>query len=143
MPYCFTLQSCYGHFLYENHQEDPYNIDPLPATGLIARVEYRIAYVAFCLENNDSGRVLLYALGGLPAIDLENIQFCSADWFWERQVNSYALQVEPRRFRHEDTAVLSYEEALSVEQTRNSFFVSLKKLLEKLNLYFLTGRNFI
>lgn len=142
LPYCFTLQSCYGHFLYDN-RKDPRNIDPLPATGLIGVAEYRIAYVAFCIENNNSGRALLHALRKMSAIDPENIQFCSAEWFWERQVNSYALQVEPYRFRQEDTAVLSYEEALKVEQTRNRFFVALKELLEKLNLYFLTGRNFM
>jgi len=55
LPYCFTLQSCYGHFLY-NGQKDLNNLDPLPVTNTIARVEYRIAYIAFCIENSLLGK---------------------------------------------------------------------------------------
>jgi|UPI0004900569 hypothetical protein len=138
LPYCFTLQSCYGHFLYEN-QKDPYNVDPLPATDLIVTVEYRIAYVAFCVENNDAGRALLDAMRRIPAIDPENIQLCSAEWFWERQVNFYALQVEPWRFRDKDMVVLSFEEARKVEQTRNSFYISLKSFLKNSTPIFRQG----
>ena len=29
LPYCFTLQSCYGHFVY-NGQKDSRNVEPLP-----------------------------------------------------------------------------------------------------------------
>ena len=61
LPCCFTLQSCYGHFLY-NDQKDPHNLESLPVTSNIARVEYKIAYIAFCTENSDSGRKLLEAL---------------------------------------------------------------------------------
>jgi len=50
LPYCFTLQSCYGHFLYKG-QEDANNLDPLPITNTISTVEYRIAYIAFCIDN--------------------------------------------------------------------------------------------
>ena len=80
LPYCFTLQCCYGHFLYDA-QLDPRNLEPLPVTDTITDVEYRIAYVAFCIENSDSGRKLLNALKNIPSIDPENIQFCSAEWF--------------------------------------------------------------
>jgi len=52
-------------------------------------------------------------------------------WFWERQINSYALQVEPDRFTHEDRAILGYKEALKIENIRNEFFVQLKELLQK------------
>ncbi len=128
LPFCFTLQSCYGHFLY-NGQGNPNNLDPLPVAKIITRVEYRIAYIAFCLENSDSGRSLFEALKGITAIDPENIQFCSAEWFWKRQVNSYALQVEPDRFKHEDTAIIEGGEALRIEKTRNEFFVRIKELL--------------
>ena len=121
LPYCFTMQSCYGHFLY-NGQKDSHNIDPLPVTNTIARVEYRIAYIAFCVENCNSGRMLLNAFKEITSIDLENIQFCSAEWFWKRQVNSYALQVEPARFKCEDKAILDYKEALNIEKIRNAFF---------------------
>ena len=92
LPYCFTLQSCYGHFIY-NNQKDPHNYEPLPISDAIEIVEYRIAYICLCVENSDLGRGLLGALNEITAIDPENIHFCCAEWFWKRQVNSYALQV--------------------------------------------------
>ena len=55
LPYCFTLQSCYGHFVY-NGQKDSHNLEPLPVKDTIAKVEYRIAYIAFCIENSRLGR---------------------------------------------------------------------------------------
>ena len=130
LPYCFTLQSCFGHFLYAS-QKDPYNIDPLPVADSITTVEYRIAYIAFCIENGGPGKDLMKDLNGITLIDSNNIQFCSAGWFWEQQVNSYALQVEPEKFKNKDTAVLDYKEAVHIEKTRNKFFAELHKLLEK------------
>ena len=130
LPYCFTLQSCYGHFLYRG-QKNPNNLDPLPITNTITRVEYRIAYIAFCIDNSDSGRRLLDDLKEMTAIEPENIQFCCAEWFWKRQVNSYACQVEPDRFKHKDKAILDYKEALEIETIRNKFFVQLIELLQK------------
>ncbi len=128
LPHCFTLQSCYGHFLYPG-QEDPHNLEPLPARGGAARVEYRIAYMAFCIDAGAPGRRLRDALGEIPTIDPEYIQFGSAEWFWERQVNSFALQVEPVRFKHQDKAVLGLEEAFRVEHIRNDFFDRIRDLL--------------
>jgi hypothetical protein len=130
LPYCFTLQCCYGHFLYKG-QKDPNNLDPLPVTNAIARVKYRIAYIAFCIDNSDSGRRLFDDLKEVTAVDPENIQFCCGEWFWKKQVNSYALQVEPDRFKHQDTASLDYKEALRIESVRQEFFVCLKELLQK------------
>ena len=130
LPYCFTLQSCYGHFIY-NNQKDPYNLEPLPVIDTVANVEYRIAYICLCIHNSALGRWLLEALNEITGIDPENIQLCCAEWFWERQVNSYALQVEPDRFKHKDTAILDYREALHIEKTRNEFFVQLRELLQK------------
>jgi len=127
LPYCFTLQCCYGHFIY-NSQNDTHNLEPLPLTDKIDRVKYRIAYIAFCIENSASGRSLIAALNKIADIVPENIQFCSAEWFWERQVNSYALQVEPDRFKHKDKVILDYREALHIEKIRNEFFVQLKEL---------------
>ena len=127
IPYCFTLQSCYGHFIYRG-QNNPYNLEPLIITNTIDRVQYRIAYIALCIENSSLGRILLNALHEITTIDPENIQFCCAEWFWERQVNSYALQVEPDRFKCEDKAILNYREALKIEKVRNEFFVKLKNL---------------
>ena len=129
LAYFFTMQSCYGHFLY-NGQNDQHNLNSLPVTKTIAKVEYRIAYIAFCIDNIESGKKLLKALKEITVIDSENIQFCSAEWFWKRQVNSYALQVEPERFKHKDTAMLDYREALHIEKIRNEFFIRLYELLE-------------
>ncbi len=131
LPYCFTMQSCFGHFVY-NTQRDPNNIEPLPITDTITTVEYRIAYIAFCIENSESGKRLTKALDEITSIDSENIQFCCAEWFWRRRVNSYALQVEPDRFKNKDTAMLDYREALYIEKIRNEFFVQLRGLLQKL-----------
>jgi len=128
LPFCFTLQSCYGHFLYGN-QGDPQNIDPLPDIKGINKVEYRIAYVALCVEQSDSGKMLLKMLQGITDVDPDNIQFGCAEWFWKRQVNSYALQVEPDRFKHQDTATLDYQEALNIEKIRNEFFFQLQALI--------------
>ena len=130
LPYCFTLQSCYGHFVH-NSQKNPHNLAFLPIKDSLDRVEYRIAYIAFCIENSASGRGLIEALKEITAIDPENVQFCCAEWFWKRQVNSYALQVEPERFKRKDKAILDYREALHIEKIRNEFFVRLKELLKK------------
>jgi hypothetical protein len=129
LPYCFTLQSCYGHFLHDN-QKKVNNFDPLPATGNISKVEYRIAYIAFCVDNNDSGRNILNNLKEITAIDKENIQFCCAEWFWARQVNSYALQVEPDRFKCRDKAIIDIKEALKIEYIRNEFFAKIEELFQ-------------
>ena len=132
LPYCFTLQCCYGHFLYIS-QPDPQNLAPLPVTEAISQVEYRIAYLAFCVENSLPGRRLLQALESLTAIDPDNIQFCSAEWFWERQANSYALQVEPERYKHQDKATLEYVEALHIQGVRDKFYEQLERLLLELH----------
>ena len=129
-PYCFTIQCCYGHFLYPG-QQNPDNLKVLPVTKSVDRVDYRIAYVAFCIENSVPGKMLFEALRDIALIDPDNIQFCSAEWFWQRQVNSYALQVEPDRFKHKDRVVLDYREALNIEKIRNEFFVQLKALLKR------------
>jgi len=83
LPYCFTLQSCYGHFLHQ-HQKNPKNIEPLPISESITRVEYRITYIALCLQNSESGRRLFHDLSKIPEIDPEYIQFGCAEWFWKR-----------------------------------------------------------
>jgi len=129
LPYCFTLQSCYGHFVY-NGQKDTYNFAPLPAKEIIVQVEYRIAYIVFCIENSASGRGLFKALKEITAIDPVYVQLCCVEWFWEKQFNSYALQVEPDRFKSKDTAIIDFKEALHIEKIRNIFFIRLYELLE-------------
>ncbi len=129
LPYCFTLQCCYGHFLYAG-QENRHNLEPLPVSGAITTVVYRIAYVAVCIENSRLGKALLERLGKLPALDPAYIQFGCAEWFWTRQVNSYALQVEPQRFKEKDTCMVEYKEALHLEKIKQSFFIQLKQLIQ-------------
>jgi hypothetical protein len=130
LPCCFTLQCCYGHFLYSG-QENRHNLEPLPVSGTITTVAYRIAYVAVCIENSRLGKALLERLGKLPALDPEYIQFGCAEWFWTRQVNSYALQVEPQRFKEKDTCLVAYKEALHLEKVKQSFFIQLKQLIRE------------
>ena len=130
LNYCFTLQSCYGHFLYPG-KRDPDNIGPLPVVNDIKSVEYRIAYLAICIENSIPGKELFDNLGEIPSIDQEYIQFGTANWFWERQLNSYALQVEPIRYLTRDRCRIDYGEALHVEKIRNQFIEQLRTLLRK------------
>ena len=129
LPHCFTLQTCYGHFVYDD-QPDRYNLEPLRVDKEIkANIAYRIAYIAFCIENSTPGIELFESLKTITAIDPQYVQFCCAQWFWERQVNSYALQVEPDRFKDQDTAVIDLKEALYIEKIREEFFLRLHKLL--------------
>lgn len=130
LQYCFTLQSCYGHFVYSG-QPDPHNIDPLRITDNIRSVEYRIAYLALCIEDSKLGRELLLDLSEIPSIDPDYVQFGCAEWFWERQVNSFALQVEPKRHMKKDKVRVDYQEALHIEKVRNQFFAELQQLLQK------------
>jgi hypothetical protein len=129
LAHCFTLQCCYGHFVYEG-QPNAKNLERLPITNTISSVEYRIAYVAFCVGNNESGKKLLEALKRITSIDPDNIQFGCAEWFGERNVNSYVLQVEPDRFKLEDKAIIDYSEALKIEKIRDEFFLQLKKIIQ-------------
>ena len=129
LPYCFTLQSCYGHFLHRKRR-DLYHTEPLPIADDITKVKYRIAYIALCVENSEQGRRLLLDLAEMPAIDRDYIQFGCAEWFWKRQVNSYALQVEPGRHMLEDKITVGYREALHIERVRNQFFDKLRGLLQ-------------
>ena len=52
--------------------------------------------------------------------------------FWQRQVNSYALQVEPSRYMNKDKIRIDYQEALKIEEIRNLFFDTLRNLLHEL-----------
>jgi len=131
LPFCFTLQSCYGHFVYKN-QKNPKNVEPLPDSDDIANVVYRIAYIALCIQNDDRGKILIEKLSYIPSIDPEYVQFGCAEWFWKKQVNSYALQVEPKRYKTKDKISISYKEALHIEKIRNEAFMGLKKIIQNL-----------
>jgi hypothetical protein len=130
VPYCFTLQSCYGHFLYPG-QRDPHNIAPLPTLPDQVWVEYRIAYLALCIQEGEEGRDLLRELRKIPDIDPGEVQFGCATWFWERQVNSYVLQVEPELYKSQDRARIRYRQALHLQETRARFWDLLRELVER------------
>ena len=128
LPFCFSLQCCYGHFVRQG-QEDEHNLERLPGSGS-GTVEYRIAYLCLCVENSDEGRRLLAEMKRVAEADPDYVQFCSAQWFLDRRVNTYCLQVEPYRYRDRDSVDLDYAEALSVERARDAFFDRLRSSVE-------------
>jgi hypothetical protein len=127
LPHCFTLQSCYGHFVH-SRQPSCEGLERLPPSDP-GPVLYRIAYLALCLESSRGGAQLRAALEDVAAADSEFVQFGSPDWFWERQINSFSLQVEPLRLAHRDSAIMDYGEALAVQAARDRFFEALRRLL--------------
>ena len=129
LSHCFTLQCCYGHFICDAGQ-DHGSLKPVPA-GYAGPVRYRIAYIAFCLENSNPGRELGKSFAKLAAIDPEYIQFGSADWFWAQWPNSFALQVEPVQYMLQDEAILESHEARYIQGVRDRFFGELRVLLAK------------
>jgi len=129
LPYCFTLQSCYGHFVCDG-QRNTNNIEKIPMSKNIKSVEYRIAYIALCIQNSKSGRKLFEELSTVPQIDPNYIQFGSAEWFWKKQLNSFALQVEPERYSTKDNIFIEYEEALHIEIIRNKFYEKLEDIIK-------------
>jgi hypothetical protein len=106
-------------------------VEPLPADEDIEYVEYRVAYLAMCIENSSAGRDLFNDLDAIASGDREYIQFGSADWFWKNHLNSYAIQVEPRKHMTTDRCYVFYEEALHLEKVRNGFFEEIATLLQK------------
>jgi len=129
LPFCYTLQSCFGHFTREPCTDDrnTNRVADIGGTGIT--LHYRIAYIALCIQNSVQGRVLLEELGAIRNIDPDYIQFGSADWFWKTCVNSYILQVSPFRSACQDHFDVSIEEALRLERTRDRFFDGLRELL--------------
>ena len=119
LPYLFTLQCCYGHFLTTDDEE----VFDFDLSGSINTVEYRLAYIAFCIENSPSGKKFAHQLKDI-SLTMEQglVQFCSAQWFWDQWVNSYALQIMPQRFIDKDSAVLHFYEAAKIKQARDIFF---------------------
>jgi len=128
IPYLFSLQSCYGHFLHEK-QKDPNNLERLTSDSAGKEIDYRIAYFAFCLENNEQGRDFLQKLEKLASINPDYIQCGCADWFWKRRVNTYVIQVEPDRFKNVDRCFVDFDEALILQDVRDMFFEEFRKIL--------------
>jgi hypothetical protein len=133
IPYCFTLQSCYGHFLYGN-QTNLLNLVPLPDTEVLENIRYRIAYVALCVKNDKYGMNILTSLKNIEKIDPEYIQFGCANWFWRKQINSYVLQIEPIRFKNKDSVEVTYIEAKHIEKVKQKVFNLLFLLIPELKM---------
>ncbi len=129
LPHCFTLQSCHGHFVCGPDDAHDNN-DPIPA-GYTGKVNYRIAYVALCIENSERGHALRDALSLLTEIDTNYVQFGSPGWFWDQWINSYTLQVEPKNQQFADVAQLDVTETRQVEHVRDIFFQQLRQLVEQ------------
>lgn len=127
LPQCFTLQCCYGHFVWAG-QPDKHNLHELPLQ-MKGLVRYRIAYLALCIEWSDRGAHLRQGLAEVCDIDRQYVQFGSPDWFWQQYPNSYALQVEPERFATKDEAWLEHAEALHVQTVRNRVFQQVRVVL--------------
>ena len=129
IPYCYTLQSCFGHFVLSDGTER-YRIedirDSLDENTLI---HFKIPYLAFCVENNESGRSFVDDLKAVQRIDPEYIQFGCAEWFWDYCVNSYVLQVEPERHANEDSCDVRLEEAVHLESMRDRFYNAVDRLV--------------
>lgn len=128
MSFCFTLQSCFGHFVYQG-QTDTHNLESLPGDQENVNVEYRISYLALCLENNDAGHKLHDLFRDFVQLDPAYIQWGCAQWFWKQQVNSYAIQIEPDRFKHKDSCLIPIEEARYIENLKKQFWIDLEKKL--------------
>jgi hypothetical protein len=127
LGHCFTLQSCYGHFICRPEQ-DTYTFESIPR-GWDSPVRYRIAYIAFCIQNSDRGKMLRQALARIPEIAPDYVQFGSADWFWDQWLNTYVLQVMPIDDRLKDETILNPLEALRTQEVRGLFFRKLRELL--------------
>ena len=129
LPCCYTLQSCYGHFMIEPCVEDRNAKRVVDIGGTGTTLHYRIAYIAFCIQDSAQGRALLEELKAVAGIDSDYIQFGSADWFWKMCANSYVLQVSPRRSAYEDSCEVDKEDALRIERARDEFFEKLRQVL--------------
>ncbi len=128
LPYCFTQQCCFGHFVYAG-QLDIHNFEPLKPINGRLNIEYRIAYIAFCVDNNKDGIELLKDLEDVVYLDKDYIQFGCADWFWDQQVNSYVLQVQPERLKDKDKMIIDIQEAYQIEKIKYQFFEKLRKIV--------------
>ncbi|MDY7001919.1 MAG: hypothetical protein SVS15_09085 [Thermodesulfobacteriota bacterium] len=128
LPHCFTLQCCFGHFVVDG-QEITLEAESLAKYPKDTLLEYRIAYLALCIENSDAGKRLYRDLSAIEQIGAGYIQFHGADWFWQRHANSYALQAVPERFKAKDTALVDFDEALVLEKTKARMFEEIQKVL--------------
>lgn len=131
VPHCYTVQSCCGHFVHEG-EPDEHTLARLSSyRGKVHRVHYRIAYIAFVLEKSKNGFELCHDLRLLASRNPANIQFGSADWFWEHSVNTYQIQIAPEREKYRDSFAVTYGEALVLEKVRDMVLRELGKIAKK------------
>jgi len=130
IPYCFTIQSCHGHF---ENKENGAEVDLFSEAecGSLSSIHYRIAYLAMCVQNSAEGKSLLEDLKSIADIEPDYIQFGSANWFWNRCPNTYVLQVEPSTCACKDAVDVSIEEARHLSETRDKFFKGLDAVLAR------------
>lgn len=129
IPHCYTLQSCYGHFVHDL-QTDKNNTEPLKKyKDSISQVHYRIAYMAFSIQKSVFGRRFHDDLKKVVEIDPEFIQFGSSDWFWKQVVNTYVVQLEPKRSMSLDSVWVDIDEALYMESLREKFFSEIRDIV--------------
>ena len=133
--HCFTVQCCFGHFVHDLEPDTENLVPPSRYKGKIETVRYRLAYVAVCIQNNSHGKEMFADLEDLAADNPDYIQFGSADWFWERLVNTYCIQLEPERLKNADSGVITLDEALHLETLREHFFQRLAGIVRKHRTY--------
>jgi len=131
ITHCFTVQCCFGHFVHDLEPDTENLVSPSLYKVRIEVVRYRIAYLAVCLEDNTPGRKMYSDLEELAVGNPDYILFGSADWFWERMVNTYIIQLEPERLKTKDSGVIAMEEALHIEALREEFFMRLAGIIHK------------
>jgi hypothetical protein len=131
IPHCFPLQCCYGHFVHRL-APDRENLVPISSVReSVGPICYRIAYLAFCIENSRNGHSLYRDLAGMTEMDPAFIQFGSASWFWNMIPNTYIVQLEPMRGACLDTVQVTRDEAIHLERARGRFFGRLEEIAQK------------
>lgn len=128
-PYCFTLQCCYGHFVHKANQ-DRHSIAPLPNRDPGGSILYRLAYLTIALEQGPDGLDILREFEDIRRVDPEHIQVGCSSWFWDNQVNTFVIQAEPDRYKHQDTATVNYREAKRLERARGLIFEQLGQFIK-------------
>ena len=131
VPCCHMLQSCFGHFMKEFRVEDRNTKRVAEVRDLGTMLHYRIAYIAFCIQNSVKGRALLEETRAVALVNPDYIQFGSADWFWKICANSYVLQVSPLRNAYQDHFDVNLEETLRIEHARDRFFDGIREVLAR------------
>jgi hypothetical protein len=131
VPHCYTIQSCYGHFVHDREPEEHTTARLGPYRGLVHTVQYRIAYIAFVLEKSRNGFALCRDLRMLASRNSGYIQFGSAGWFWEQSVNTHQIQVAPEREKCRDSLRVTYDQAFRLEKVRDMVISELTTIARK------------